>query len=82
MNLIEPLVETKWLEEHLYDPDLRIIDATVQVKLWPFPRVISGKRNFKRRHIPGAAFADLLKILSSFAFLHKVVSYFSKEFYH
>jgi thiosulfate/3-mercaptopyruvate sulfurtransferase len=62
MNLIEPLVETKWLEEHLYDPDLRIIDATVQVKLWPFPRVISGKRNFKRRHIPGAAFADLLKI--------------------
>ncbi|NND51860.1 MAG: sulfurtransferase [Flavobacteriaceae bacterium] len=63
-NLIEPLVEAEWLEKHLYDPDLRIIDATVQVKLWPFPRVTSGKRKFKRRHIPGATFADLLKISS------------------
>ncbi len=61
-NLLKPLVETKWLEEHLDDPDLRIVDATVQVKLWPFPRVISGKHKFKRRHIPGAVFADLLKI--------------------
>lgn len=61
-NLSNPLVETKWLEEHLYDENLRILDATVQVKIWPFPRVISGKRKFKRRHIPGAVFADLLKI--------------------
>lgn len=61
-QLSKPLVETKWLEEHLYDDNLRIVDATVHVKLWPFPRVISGKRKFRRRHIPGAIFADLLKI--------------------
>ncbi len=59
---LEPLVEPGWLEAHLDDPDLRIIDATVQVKLWPFPRIRSGHRGYKRSHIPGAAFADLRKI--------------------
>jgi len=59
---LHPLVETAWLEKHLNDPDLRIVDATVQVKLWPFPGVRSGQREFKRSHIPGAIFADLLKI--------------------
>lgn len=57
-----PLVETEWLEKHLNDPDLRIVDATVQVKLWPFRHIRSGRREFKRSHIPGATFADLLKI--------------------
>ncbi|MBW7469482.1 sulfurtransferase [Marinobacter sp. M216] len=59
---LHPLVEPEWLEKHLDDPDLRIVDATVQVKLWPFPHVRSGRRGFKRGHIPGATFADLLKI--------------------
>lgn len=61
-STLEPLVEPGWLEEHLGDPDLRVVDATVQVKLWPFPRITSGRRGFKRSHIPGAAFADLLEI--------------------
>ncbi len=61
-STLEPLVEPEWLEEHLTDPDLRVMDATVQVKLWPFPRIRSGRRGFKRSHIPGAAFADLLEI--------------------
>lgn len=59
---LQPLVEPAWLEEHLDDPDLRVVDATVQVKLWPFPRIRSGRRGFKRSHIPGAAFADLLEL--------------------
>jgi thiosulfate/3-mercaptopyruvate sulfurtransferase len=59
---LEPLVEPSWLEKHLGDPDLRVVDATVQVKPWPFPRVRSGIRGFKRSHIPGAAFADLLEL--------------------
>ncbi|MDX1503500.1 MAG: sulfurtransferase [Thermoanaerobaculia bacterium] len=59
---LQPLVETAWLAEHLGDPDLRVVDATVQVKLWPFPRVRSGRRGYRRGHVPGAAFADLLKI--------------------
>ncbi|AOE48790.1 sulfurtransferase [Kangiella sediminilitoris] len=59
---IKPLVETEWLEKHLNDPDLRIIDATVQVSLWPFPRIKSGWRGFKRCHIPGAIFIDHRKL--------------------
>ncbi len=61
-NTLAPLVEPEWLEAHLDDPDLRVLDATVQIKLWPFPRVRSGRREFKRGHIPGAAFADLLAL--------------------
>lgn len=57
-----PLVEPDWLAAHLDDPDLRIVDATVQIKMWPFPRIRSGKREWKRAHIPGAAFADLRKL--------------------
>ncbi|MCZ6569308.1 MAG: hypothetical protein O7B23_04005 [Deltaproteobacteria bacterium] len=52
-STLKPLVEPGWLEEHLSDPDLRVVDATVQVKLWPFPRIRSGRRGFKRSHIPG-----------------------------
>ncbi len=59
---LQPLVEPEWLEAHLDDPNLRVVDATVQVKLWPFPHIRSGRRGFKREHIPGAAFADLLEI--------------------
>ena len=59
---LHSLIEPEWLEKHLGDSDLRVVDATVQVKLWPFPRVKSGRRGFERAHIPGAAFADLLKI--------------------
>ena len=62
MNDFNALVETDWLEKNLDDPNIRVVDATVQVKLWPFPYVRSGKHKFKRRHIPGAVFADLLKI--------------------
>jgi hypothetical protein len=43
-TLPTPLVEAKWLASCLDDPDLRILDATVHVKLLPFPRVASGKR--------------------------------------
>ena len=61
-RVVKPLVEPAWLEAHLEEPDLRVVDATVQVKLWPFARVRSGWREFKRGHIPGAAFVDLLAL--------------------
>ena len=57
-----PLVETDWLEEHLDEPGLRIIDATVQIKMFPFPRIKSGKAGWKGAHIPGATFADLRQL--------------------
>lgn len=61
-RLPSPLVDTAWLAEHLADPDLRIVDATVQVRLKPFPRMRSGRREWKRAHVPGATFADLRKL--------------------
>lgn len=60
ISLPTPLLEAEWLASHLDDPNLRILDATVQVKLFPIPRIKSGRREWKRGHIPGAAFADLL----------------------
>jgi len=57
-----PLVDADWLHAHLEDPDLRIVDATVHIKLRPFPRLKSGRTGWKRSHIPGATFADLRKL--------------------
>lgn len=57
-----PLVQADWLASHLGDPDLRIFDATVHVRTLPLPFIRSGRREWKRSHIPGAAFADLRKL--------------------
>jgi thiosulfate/3-mercaptopyruvate sulfurtransferase len=49
------LVSTEWLENHLKDPDLRILDAT-----WFMPD--SGrdaKAEYQSAHIPGARFFDI-----------------------
>lgn len=56
------VVDGAWLEARLNDPNLRILDATVHLKL-PAEGAYtleSGKESFKRGHIPGAVFADLL----------------------
>ncbi len=53
------LVEPAWVEEHLGDADLRIVDTTIQVRLRPVPWMRSGRREWKRAHVPGAAFVDL-----------------------
>lgn len=59
------LVETNWLQDHLEDPDLRVLDCTVF--LVPFEgrvRPESGRAQWEQAHIPGAGFADLLGDLS------------------
>lgn len=59
---MDVLVSAQWLEDHLRDPGLRVFDATVQVRqrrLWT-PAVRTGEREWRREHIPGSAFADLL----------------------
>lgn len=56
------LVSGSWLEEHLDDPDLRILDATVQIN--PEVGIESGRSAWEESHIPGSAFADLLTDLS------------------
>jgi thiosulfate/3-mercaptopyruvate sulfurtransferase len=62
----EYLVETEWLAAHLNDTDLRVLDCTVF--LHPNAergfRIESGYDAWRKGHIPGSAFADLLKDLS------------------
>ncbi|HEY6433362.1 MAG TPA: sulfurtransferase [Acetobacteraceae bacterium] len=60
------LVQTEWLEAHLGDPDLRVLDCSVH--LIPDPKitylVVPGREAFEKAHIPGAQFADLHNDLS------------------
>ncbi len=49
------LVSTAWLEAHLKDPDLRVIDAS-----WYLPAMgRNGKAEYDAAHIPGARFFDI-----------------------
>ncbi len=60
---MDPLVSVHWLAEHLEDPQLRLFDATVQVRrLLLVPIVRTGKREWRREHIPGSAFANLFDL--------------------
>jgi thiosulfate/3-mercaptopyruvate sulfurtransferase len=54
-----PLVEAEWLVEHLDHPDLRVLDATIEIKRLPVPHIKSGRKGWKKAHVPGAAFADI-----------------------
>lgn len=52
------LVSTQWLEDHLKDPDLRILDAS-----WYLPGAQKdAKAEFDVEHIPGARFFDIDEI--------------------
>jgi thiosulfate/3-mercaptopyruvate sulfurtransferase len=54
------MISTSWLAAHRGEPDLRIVDATVQIS--PTFQVTSGRSDWERAHIPGAVFADLLEL--------------------
>jgi thiosulfate/3-mercaptopyruvate sulfurtransferase len=60
------LVETDWLEHHLNDPHLRIIDCTVflpnyfEESAGDKVEVVSGRDAYQAGHIPGSAFVDLV----------------------
>lgn len=63
-----PLVSTDWLADHLDDPDLRLLDATIflspparEGEEW---QVVTGAQAHAAGHIPGARYADLLNDLS------------------
>lgn len=52
------LVSTDWLEAHLKDPDLRVIDAS-----WYLPQMgRDAKAEYDAAHIPGARFFDIDEI--------------------
>jgi thiosulfate/3-mercaptopyruvate sulfurtransferase len=57
------LVETDWLADHLDDPDLRIVDCTQYLPDYGEKvqfTTVSGRENYAKDHIPGAAYVDLL----------------------
>lgn len=58
----EYLVSTDWLQQHLADPDLRILDSTVFLHRSADGGLLvreSGRANWEAGHIPNSAFADL-----------------------
>lgn len=64
-EFLSPLVSTAWLDAHLIDPDLRILDCSV--KLVPSEggvRPESCRAAWAAGHIPGAGYADLVSDLS------------------
>ncbi len=82
----EAIVETDWLETHLHDPSLRVIDCTVHLVYENVPAgvpyiVKSGREDFDRGHIPGADFIDLQAELSEnnspYSFTLPTASHFS-----
>ena len=57
------LVDSTWLEEHLHDDDLAILDCTVFLRP-PGGAPATGREAFELGHIPGAVYADLARDLS------------------
>ena len=59
------LAETDWLETHLTEPDLRVLDCTVFLERDAHGRhLISGREAWAQGHIPGSGFVDLMSDLS------------------
>jgi thiosulfate/3-mercaptopyruvate sulfurtransferase len=57
------LVETDWLGGHLSEPALRIVDCTQYLPNYGEKveiTTVSGRDNYAKGHIPGAAYVDLL----------------------
>jgi len=52
----DPLVSTRWLHDHLHDPNLRIVDAAYRM---PAQRPPTTAEDYAARHIPGAVFFDV-----------------------
>jgi thiosulfate/3-mercaptopyruvate sulfurtransferase len=63
------LVETDWLQTHLEEPNLRILDCTVYLPNYfdasaaEKVEIVSGRGNWEKGHIPGSAFVDLVQDL-------------------
>ena len=55
-----PLVTTDWLEKHLNDPDIRIVELRGEVRppSEPPPHYITDRAGYDEAHIPRAVFID------------------------
>ncbi len=63
---MDTLVGAEWLMEHIDDPDVVVLDATVIVESDAAGNMnlLNGRDSFEAGHIPNAGFADLLGELS------------------
>src|SRR5262249_18439248 len=63
------LVETDWLQAHLDDVNLRVLDCTVYLPNYfdasaaQKVEIVSGRAHWEQGHIPGSAFANLVQDL-------------------
>lgn len=57
-----PFVSTQWLADHLDDPDLLVIDASVLFNDPDGEFLASGLEDYQKEHIPGAVFADQFQL--------------------
>ena len=58
--MMDSLVTSEWLSEHLDHPDLVVLDCTVTLEQTEQGmRASSGRAAYETGHIPGAGFADL-----------------------
>ena len=63
---MDMLVSADWLDRHLDDPDLVVLDCTVKMEMTQAGgmRSVNGRASYDAGHIPGAGFADLMGDLS------------------
>jgi thiosulfate/3-mercaptopyruvate sulfurtransferase len=61
---LPPLVSTQWLEDHLHEPNLRVLDIRGSVSTRPVEPGVEeatyrgATEDFRAAHIPGAVFVD------------------------
>lgn len=55
-------VSPNWLEDHLDDPKVRILDATIFFDVADEEMLKSGKKQFESHHIPGTVEANLMEL--------------------
>lgn len=62
----EYLVETDWLEQHLSDPAVVVLDCTTHLVTQPNGpyRIVPGREEFEKGHIAGAQFCDVSRDVS------------------
>lgn len=65
MELPNILVPTDWLEQQLYEPELRILDCSVIMEISDDSyQFVSGRPEYDKAHIPGSVFIDVLAELA------------------
>jgi len=62
---MKTIIDTDWLNEHVHDENLRIIDCRFSLG-----NPAEGRVRYKESHIPGAVFFDLEKDLSGYVKKH------------